>query len=216
MAEPRQLVAIRAHFEKFPATVKGAFVLRSADRDPHQVVIRAARVGELSGGGSQPIELQETTLDVAPKLDFFVPFEFPVTELGAGWYGLEADVEIDGVAQVARPERRFSMAWPRATVRRGSVPVGEKIELEGGPRVLVDHVECSGDSIAVHFVADPPEPFQWRLLADRRRLALLDVQLDEGSGKGRATAYPLLKVDHALTIELLHRRARSSVEIVLP
>ena len=35
MASVQALVAIRAHFEKFPATVKGAFVLRSADRDPH-------------------------------------------------------------------------------------------------------------------------------------------------------------------------------------
>ena len=216
MAAIQQLVAIRAHFEKFPATVKGAFVLRSADRDPHQVVIRAARVAEQSDGGSQPIDLQETTLDVAPKLDFFVPFEFPVTELAAGWYGLEIDVEIDGVAQVARPERRFSMAWPRATVRRGSVPVGEKLEIDGGPVVVVDHVDCSGDSMAVHFAADPPEPMQWRLQADGRRLALLDLQLDEGNGRGRATAYPLLKVDRALTIELQLRRSKSSVEIILP
>ncbi len=29
--EGSALVAIRAHFEKFPATVKGAFVLRSAE-----------------------------------------------------------------------------------------------------------------------------------------------------------------------------------------
>jgi hypothetical protein len=166
VTEAPQLVAIRAHFEKFPATVKGAFVLRSADRDPHQVVIRGARVVELSQADSQPIELQEATLDVAPKLDFFVPFEFPVTELGAGWYALETDVEIDGVQQVVRPERRFSMAWPRATVRRGSVPVGEKVEIEGGPTVLVDHVECAGDSMTVHAAAQPAEPVQWRLQAD--------------------------------------------------
>ena len=216
MTEPRQLVAIRAHFEKFPATVKGAFVLRSADRDPHQVVIRGARVVELSDAGSQPIDVQETTLDVAPKLDFFVPFEFPVTDLGAGWYCLEADVEVDGVAQAVRPERRFAMAWPRATVRRGPVPVGEKVELDGGSTVLVDHVECAGDSISVHFAADPAEPVRWRLQADGRRLALLDAHLDEHTGKGRATAYPLLKTQRSLTIELSQRRARATVEVVLP
>jgi len=124
--EGSSLVAIRAHFEKFPATVKGAFVLRSADRDPHQVVLRSARVTELAGAGSQPIDLQETTLDVAPKLDFFVPFEFPVTELGAGWYCLETECDVDGVATVVRPERRFAMAWPRArsiVANGSSVPV---------------------------------------------------------------------------------------------
>jgi hypothetical protein len=216
VTEAPQLVAIRAHFEKFPATVKGAFVLRSADRDPHQVVIRGARVVELSEADSQPIELQEATLDVAPKLDFFVPFEFPVTELGAGWYALETDVEIDGVQQAVRPDRRFSMAWPRATVRRGSIPVGEKVDIDGGPTVLVDHIECAGDSITVHAAAQPAEPVGWRLQADGRRLTLLDVTFDDGTGRARAVAYPLMKTHRSLKIELSHRRARGTVEVVLP
>jgi hypothetical protein len=210
------LVAIRAHFEKFPATVKGAFVLRSADRDPHQVVIRGARVTELSGAGAQPIELQAATLDVAPKLDFFVPFEFPVTELSAGWYCLETDVDVDGVSQIVRPDRRFSIAWPRATMRRGTVPVGEKVEIEGGPTVLVDRVECSGDSMTVHFSAEPAESVGWRFHADGTPIALLDTELDEQTGKGRVTAYPLLKTQRALTIELAHNRGRATMEILLP
>jgi hypothetical protein len=210
------LVAIRAHFEKFPATVKGAFVLRSADRDPHQVVIKVARVAELSGAVSQEIDLQPVTIDVAPKLDFFVPFEFPVTELGAGWYCLETDVDVDAVPQTIRPERRFAMAWPRATVRRGSVPVGKKVTLEGGPTVVVDHLECAGDSSRVHFVADPPEPVEVRLLADGERVTVLDVQMDEDTGAGKATAYPLLKTQSALTVEVVHRRAKAMVEVGLP
>ncbi len=216
MTQPRPLVAIRAHFEKFPATVKGAFVLRSADRDPHQVVIRGARVTELSGAGAQPIELQPATLDVAPKLDFFVPFEFPVTELGAGWYCLETDVDVDGVSQVIRPERRFAVAWPRATVRRGTVPVGEKVEIEGGPVVLIDHLECAGDSMTVHFSADPAEPVGWRVVADGTAVEVLDIQLDEQTGKGRATTYPLLKTQRSVTLELAHKRERVAKEIVLP
>jgi hypothetical protein len=214
--EDPPLVAIRAHFEKFPATVKGAFVLRSADRDPHQVVLHGARVVELSGAGAHPIDLQEATLDVAPKLDFFVPFEFPVTELGAGWYCLEAEVDVDGTSKVVRPERRFAMSWPRATIRRGSVPVGEKVEIEGGSTVLVDHLECTGDSLTVHFATDPPEPVEWKLRADGDRLAVLETRLDEETGKGRAIAYPLLKSASALTIELAQRRARATVEVVLP
>jgi hypothetical protein len=216
VTQPQRLVAIRAHFEKFPATVKGAFVLRSADRDPHQVVIRGANVTELSGGGSRSIELQPAPLDVAPKLDFFVPFEFPVTELSAGWYCLETEVDVDGVSQVVRPDRRFAIAWPRATVRRGTVPVGEKVEIEGGPTVLVDHVECAGDSMTVHFSAEPAESVGWRLQSDGATVALLDTDLDERTGKGRTTAYPLLKTQRALTIELAYKRSRATIEIVLP
>ncbi len=216
MPQPHPLVAIRAHFEKFPATVKGAFVLRSADRDPHQVVIHRARVTELSGAGAQPIELAPATLDVAPKLDFFVPFEFPVTELGPGWYCLETDVDVDGMTQVIRPERRFAIAWPRAAVRRGAVPVGENVEIEGGPMVLVDHLECAGDSMTVHFSADPPEPVDWRVLADGAAVAALESQLDEQTGKGRATTYPLLKTQRSVTLELAYKRGRAAMEIVLP
>jgi len=87
--DTRERVSIRASFERFPATVKGAFVLRGADRNPHQVRIDAARVREFSGRGAVPIGLDPVTLDVAPNLDLFVPFEFGITELSAGWYGLE-------------------------------------------------------------------------------------------------------------------------------
>jgi hypothetical protein len=216
VTDPAPLVAIRAHFEKFPATVKGAFVLQSADRDPHQVVIRAARVAELGGTASQPIELQPVTIDVAPKLDFFVPFEFPVTELGAGWYCLETDVDVDAQPQTIRPERRFAVPWPRASVRRGSVPVGKRIALEGGPTVLVDHVECGGDSIKIHYTADPAEPVQLRLRADGDRVTVLETQFDEDTGAGKATAYPLLKTQGALTVEVAHKRAKAAVEVALP
>ena len=110
-------VSIRAHFERFPATVKGAFVLRGADRDPHQVRIVGARVREVAGGKGIPIGLEPATLDVAPNLDLFVPFEFPITELGAGWYGLECDVAVDGSPSSVQPGKRFAIPWPRATVR---------------------------------------------------------------------------------------------------
>ena len=37
-------ISIRAHYERFPATIKGAFVLRGEGRDPQQVRIEDARV----------------------------------------------------------------------------------------------------------------------------------------------------------------------------
>ena len=135
-------VSIRAHFERFPVSVKGAFVMRGADRDPHQVRIDAADVFELAGRGRFSVGLQKLTLDVAPKLDLFVPFEFPVTELGPGWYGLECKVTIDGDAAVVRPGKRFAVPWPRASVRRGAVPVGKAVDAAGAT-LRLDQVDCA-------------------------------------------------------------------------
>ena len=207
-------VSIRAHYERFPATVKGAFVLRAADRDPHQVRIDAARVREVSGRGSQPIGLDAVTLDVAPNLDLFVPFEFPITELGAGWYGLECDVAIDGTAESVRPPKRFVVAWPRASVRRGAVKVGRSAQVRGGPKVRVEQIECGGDSIRITYVASPSEPAVVRLAADGAALPILEAEFDQESGHGRVTAYPLLRSQSHVAIEV--RGAPTPIEVSLP
>ena len=81
-------ISVRARFERFPATVKGAFILRGEDADPHQVVVSEARVSSVGSGGSSPLPMSPVTLDVVPHRDVFVPFEFPVTELDPGWYTL--------------------------------------------------------------------------------------------------------------------------------
>ena len=207
-------VSIRAHFERFPATVKGAFVLRGADRNPHQVRIEAARVREVAGRANQPIDLDAVTLDVAPNLDLFVPFEFPITELTAGWYGLECDVAIDGVAESVRPPKRFAVPWPRASVRRGNVNVNKAAQVDGGPKVKVEQLECGGDTIRVSYTAAPPAPAVLRFVADDAVVPLLESEFDEESGRGRVTAYPLLRSQSRLAIEV--RGAPSPIEIRLP
>jgi hypothetical protein len=207
-------VSIRAHFERFPATVKGAFVLRAADRDPHQVRIAAARVREVSGRGSQPLDMAPITLDVAPNLDLFVPFEFPITELGAGWYGLECEVAIDGTLESVRPPKRFVVAWPRASVRRGAVKVGKTAQVRGGPKVRFEQIECGGDSIRVSYVSAPSVPAVVRLAADGAALPILEAQFDQETGHGRVTAYPLLRSQSRVAIEV--RGAASPIEISLP
>jgi len=207
-------VSIRAHFERFPATVKGAFVLRGADRNPHQVRIEAARVREVGGRANQPIDLDAVTLDVAPNLDLFVPFEFPITELSAGWYGLECDVAIDGVAESVRPPKRFAVPWPRASVRRGNVNVNKAAQVDGGPKVKVEQLECGGDAIRVSYTAAPPAPAVLHFLADDTVVPLLDTEFDEESGRGRVTAYPLLRSQSRLAIQV--RGAPSAIEVRLP
>jgi hypothetical protein len=207
-------VSIRASFERFPATVKGAFVLRGADRDPHQVRIDAARVREISGRSAAPIGLDPVTLDVAPNLDLFVPFEFGITELTAGWYGLECDVAIDGDPENVRPPKRFAVPWPRATVRRGSVTVNKNARIENGPRVHVEQVECGGESIRVTYTTTPPEALPVQLAADGSALTVLDSEFDMESGRGRVTAYPVMRTQSTLTIDI--RGLPTPIQLDLP
>ncbi len=214
MSQAGERVSIRASFERFPATVKGAFVLRGADRDPHQVRIDAARVREISGRGALSIGLDPVTLDVAPNLDLFVPFEFAITELAAGWYGLECDVAIDGDPENVRPSKRFAVPWPRATVRRGNVNVNKTARLENGPRVHVEQVECGGESIRVSYSVSPPEAVPVRLAADGASLTILEREFDEDSGHGRVTAYPIMRSHSRLSIDV--RGLPAPIELELP
>jgi hypothetical protein len=207
-------VSIRAHFERFPATVKGAFVLRGADRDPHQVRIDSARVREVSGRGGQPIDLDAVTLDVAPNLDLFVPFEFAITELKEGWYGLECDVAIDGTPMNVRPPKRFAVPWPRGSVRRGNVSVNKSVQVGGGPKVRVEQVECGGDSIRVSYSVVPAEPVVIRLSGDGAPVPILETELYGEDGRGRVTAYPLLRTQSHLEIDV--KGASTTLDVRLP
>jgi hypothetical protein len=214
VSDRAERVSIRASFERFPATVKGAFVLRGADRDPHQVRIDAARVREVSGRGGLPIGLDPVTLDVAPNLDLFVPFEFAITELTAGWYGLECDVAIDGDAEHVRPPKRFAVPWPRATVRRGNVRVDRSARVANGQKVHVEHVECGGDSIRVAYSTDPAEALTFRLSADGSALPILETEFDPTTGHGKVTAYPVMRTHERLTIDV--RGLADPIELALP
>ena len=204
-------ISIRAHYERFPATIKGAFVLRGEGRDPRQVRIEDARVIEVSGGGSQSIAMEPVTLEVAPHLDLFVPFEVPLTELGAGWYSLECDVVIDGVPDVVHPGDRFPVAWPRATVRRGAVPVGKSLEVSGDT-VAIDQIDCAGDSIKIGFTATKAPTL--KLTADGATVPVLDVQFDDATGRGKIVGYPLMRTQRALSID--GSGAKHPLEVTLP
>ena len=210
-------ISVRARFERFPATVKGAFIFRGEDADPHQVVVSEARVAAVGTGGSSPLPMPPLTLDVVPHRDVFVPFEFPVTELDPGWYTLVCDLEVDGTRSTFDGGNRFAVAWPRATVRRGSVKVGERVRLGDGV-VHIEQLECSSDSIRIGLTVEPPSLPTVKLTADGRRLQILDLEIDETTGKGRVTAYPLLRSDDVLTITLKGRGrgADASVDVPLP
>jgi hypothetical protein len=204
-------ISFRAAYERFPATVKGAFVLRSADPDPHQVRIESVRVIELSGGNGHGIDVEPVTQDVAPNLDLFVPFELPITELGPGWYQLACDVVVDGVAGQERPGAAFAIPWSRGVIRRGTVEVGKAVAAGSG-KVRIDQVDCGGDSIKVSYTAD--EPASIKLTADGMAVAVIDRSFDEANGSGRVIAYPVLKTHRRLGIDV--KGAPGPIDIKLP
>lgn len=202
MSEP---LSVRARFERFPATVKGAFILRGEDRDPHQVRVLQARAVAVAGRPWLEVPIATTTLDAAPHRDVFVPFELVVADLDPGWYGFELDLEVDGNARTYPGGRRFPIAWPRATVRRGQIRVDRAVALGDRATATVEHVDCGGDSMKLAVVVEPPIPVHVRLVVDGSRLEILEIDADEATGRTRVTAYPLLRAHRVLRIELSGR-----------
>ena len=200
------LVAFRAVYERFPASIKGAFVLRGADGLPHQVRIDRAVLAECSGRGAQPIPIDSAIIEVAPTLDTFVPFEIPIMELGSGWYQLSCDVQVDGIPSVTRPGSRFVITWPRSTVRRGSVRLDEK-----AGEVLIVSLDCLGDCVRITYTAGTPPHV--KLTVDGGPHPVLDVEHDGEAGAGRIVGYPVLRQHERLGIEM---RGHDPVEVTLP
>jgi hypothetical protein len=200
------LVAIRAKFERLPAAVKGALLLRGGDGLPHQVRLEGARAAELSGGAAQPVGAENVVLEVSPTQETFVPFEVSTMEMSAGWYRLECDLVVDGEPEVVRPGDRFAIPWPRAAVRRGRVTIGTKVS-----SVALETLECLGDTTRLAFAADT-EP-SITLKVDGRRHTVLETVFDEETGRGVLTGYPVLRADRRLTIEV---KGEAPVEVPLP
>lgn len=194
-------VSLRARFERFPATVKGAFVVRGEDTDPHQIAFLRARVVRVPGSGGREVPLTTVTLDVPPHRDLFVPFEFPISELDPGWYGLEADVEIDGGLRTMPGGRRFCVPWPRGTVRSANLRVDRSVEV-GGSKVSIERCQSGAEGMSLRFQVQPPQDVTLRLFADGAKIDVVEQEVEPSSGKGIARAYPLLKSHEALRIEV--------------
>jgi hypothetical protein len=201
--------------------VKGAFVIRGADPNPHQVVVRGAHVRSVGDEERRDLALANATLDVAPRRDVFVPFELSVTELPPGWYELACELDVDGVSRTMSGERRFFVSWPRASVRRGEVRIDRRLELSDGSAVSLERAELASDSVRVSFATKPSAPVRLRISADGDQLHVLEMEYDEDNGKGRVTALPVLRSHSTLRVDIGAARERSrskdaTVEIPLP
>ncbi len=141
-------VEVRTKFERFPASLKGAFVLRGADGNPHTARFVDSAVARIPAGPKKPVPLEDRLLDVAPARDLFVPFEVSVSELEPSWYVIETSIEVDGWRTWSSESRPFTIPWPRSDVRRGAVAVSRPVRLEGR-EFVVERVEFGPDTTAV-------------------------------------------------------------------
>ena len=147
-------IRVQTRFERFPASIKGAFVMAGADGNPHVVRVESADVVRSPGGVVKPVPLEDRQLDVAPARDLFVPFEVAVVEMEPGWYRLTTSVRVDGGRVWGFESRPFTIPWPRNDVRRGTVVVGRSV-LAGTSTFLVDRIELGADASIVVWRPDP-------------------------------------------------------------
>ena len=135
-------IQVRTRFERFPAAIKGAFVMRGSDGNPHAVRLDWARVARFPSGPASPFPTEERILDANPIRDLFVPFEAPVLDLEPGWYVIESSIQIDAARSWVFSSRPFSIPWPRSEVRRGTVSIGKGVAA-GGRRFSLERVELN-------------------------------------------------------------------------
>lgn len=129
-------VEVRTRFERFPATVKGALVLRGADGNPHAVRLESLEVARIPAGPARAVPMRDLRVDVAPAKDLFVPFETPVGDLDPGWYVIRSQVEVDVGTRLENDSRPFAMPWTRGTNRTGVVEIGRTLRVAGRAFVL--------------------------------------------------------------------------------
>ena len=209
-------IGVDTVFERFPASVRGAVVVRGRDRDPHQIRLTDARVIEVPAP-TRPVrtlDLGDVVMDVAPRREVMIPFEIPFAGLEPGWYEVLAEVEVDGQERVTGPEeprRRFVVAWPGGAVRRGRVEAGLQIRVPGSRGATIERVDLRADAAVVswrHAPADDPgfrELGELRVLAGGRRLPVTGSEYDWSTGARVTTVYPVLKEHHRLVFELDRR-----------
>jgi len=220
-------VDVQTRFDQFPATIKGAFVLRGADGNPHAVDLHDCGIERIPSGPRKalPIELR---IDVGPGRDLFVPFEAAISDLEPGWYAVRSTIRVDAAATWSFSSRGFAVTWPREQVRRGTVRIGKSISA-GDVDVLVESLEMRSDCALVMWRSEsegadlPPEaPASLRLFADGRELE----GLPPGSGppasrsgaasQRRAAFYPVPRGARSATLLLVSGSGPESKPVDVP
>jgi hypothetical protein len=235
-------VELQTRYERFPVSLKGAFVMRGADGNPHVVKLESARVARIPSGPGKAFPLDVGIVDVAPNRDLFVPFEAPVSELEPGWYVVESTVKVDAGRTLVFASRPFTVPWSRTDVRRGSIAVEQTVRA-GKSSVRIDRVEMGGDAAAVVWwpevegVSEPvddgipppaPEPaggVEAILIADGILLDVIPEQAGRAGqgdvrsrGEHRTLSYPVPRSTRSLAVgvRLASGRLSEPVQLSLP
>jgi hypothetical protein len=223
-----QPVRVQTRFERFPASIKGAFVMAGADGNPHAVSFESADVVRVPGGPVRPVPLEDRPFNVAPSRDTFVPFEVGVVDLEPGWYQLVSEVKVDGGRVWTFESRPFTIPWPRTDVRRGALLLGKRVAA-GGTEFEVERVELGADAAVVVWrvsddgraKAEAPAGFA-ALLADGVELGR--VPPIPGSktfeprqpGERRSVSYPVPKAVRTLEVMIRLGPGKASGRIPVP
>lgn len=216
LSEAARPVSVDTVFDRFPASVRGAVVVRGLDREPHQIRLVGAEVVPAHdlARGVHPVAAERATVDVAPHREVLIPFDVPFAGLEPGWYCVVAEVEIDGGAHLRGPEdggKRFVVPWPSAEVRRADLR--PNLELGGA---VIERVELKTDRTAVRW--RPPEDApdaELRLRLGSRRLPVVEAT-DDPRGGGRVTvAHPVPKRATQLELEVTAGRRRTATALDL-
>src|SRR5262249_49577313 len=141
-------VRVQTRFDRFPTSVKGAFVLQGGDGNPHVVRFAQVTLSRVPKGVARPVTMEDRPFDVAPGRDLFVPFEAPVTDLDPGWYAVRSSLQVDAGRTWENRGRPFTIPWPRSDVRRASIPVGRDVEV-GGVAVRLVRLDLLTDASVV-------------------------------------------------------------------
>jgi hypothetical protein len=230
-------IEVETRYERFPASLKGAFVMRGADGNPHAVQIASARVAQIPSGPAKPFDVETRIIDVAPRRDLFVPFEAPVSDTPPGWYVVESTMKVDGGGEFVFASRPFTIPWPRNDVRRGTIPV-EKVVRVGKEEVRIDRIEMGGDAAAVIWWPEGKEPpdalseasaepeMEAILIADGDALDVLPAAQSWRSGRSelrsrgehRTVSYPVPRSTRSLAVMVrVASGGRSeSIKLALP
>ena len=235
-------VELQTRYERFPVSLKGAFVLRGADGNPHVVQIESAQVARIPSGPGKPFPVEVGIVDVAPNRDLFVPFEAPVSDLEPGWYVVESTVKVDAGRTFVFASRPFTVPWPRTDIRRGSIAVEQTVRAGKGS-VRIDRVEMGGDAAAVVWWPEvqggaekvdggtpspAPEPagdIDAILIADGRALDVLPEQAGRAGrgdvrsrGEHRTLSYPVPRSTRSLAVgvRLASGKLSEPVQLSLP
>ena len=208
-------VSVETVFDRFPASVRGAVVVRALDREPHQIRLVGAEVVAAHDldRAVHPVAAERATIDVAPHREVLIPFDVPFAGLDPGWYCVAAEVEVDGGARLRGPEgggKRFVVPWPSGEVRRGDLRPA--VELGGA---VIERIELKADRTAVRW--RPPEDApdaSLRLRLGSRRLPVVEVT--EERGVRTTVAHPIPKRATQLDLEVAMGRRRAATALDLP